>query len=131
MIILDMRFVVPESLQDLSGHLQRPIEQIDDAVAYYLADSYKYYIVAVGAVDTGELLMSVHVEEGPSGGGLHTKYVIADADHAKIVETGWLNRAKGQASYPGRYPAQKAVDFTISELNSGRIIDALEWRLGR
>jgi hypothetical protein len=126
-----MNFVVPAELQDLSRHLQQPIEKIDDAIAFYLADSYRYYVQAVGAVDTGELLFSIHIEQGASGGGINTKYVVASADHAKIVETGWLLRARGQTSYPGRYPAQKAKDATMSEIRSGKIVDALEWRMGR
>jgi hypothetical protein len=128
---LKMDFVVPEALYDISGQLQKPISEVDDAVAYYLADAYRSFIVAVGAVDTGELLFAVHVEEGPSGGGISTKYVVADVDHAAVVEIGWTERAAGQASYPGRYPAQKAVEYTLEQLNSGRIVDALEWRLGR
>lgn len=126
-----MDFVVPEVLYDLSGALQKPISEVDDAVAYFLADAYRSFIVAVGAVDTGELLFAVHVEEGGEGGGLSTKYVVADVDHAAIVEIGWTDRAAGQASYPGRFPAQKAVEFTLEQLTSGRIVDALEWRLGK
>ena len=131
MMHLKMDFVVPEVLYDLSRTLQKPISEVDDAVAYYLADAYRSFITAVGAVDTGEFLFSVHVEEGPQGGGISTKYVVADVDHAAIVEFGWTDRAAGQSSYPGRFPAQKAVEFTLEQLSSGRIVDALEWRLGK
>lgn len=126
-----MDFVVPEVLNDISGALQQPIEKTDEAIAYYLADAYRSFVVAVGAVDTGELLFSIHIEEGPSGGGMHTKFVVADADHAAIVEYGWTERAQGQESYPGRYPGQKAIEFTLEQLSSGNIVDALEWRLGK
>lgn len=131
MLSLRLNPVVPDVVYDISGQLQRPMEEVKDAIVYYLADAYRSFIVAVGAVDKGHLLFSVHVEEGPSGGGMFIKYVVADVNHAAIVELGWTNRAQGQASYPGRYPAQKAVEFTISELQSGRIVDALDWRLGR
>lgn len=126
-----MTTTYPEVLENLSGSLQRPIDQIDDAITYFLADVYRSFIVAVGAVDSGELLFAVHVEEGPSGGGLHTKYVVADVDHAAVVEYGWTERAQGQLSYPGRYPGQKAIEFTLEQLSSGQILDALDWRLGR
>lgn len=131
MLSLRTNIVIPEILDNLSDSLQRPIEQIDEAITYFLADAYRTFIVAVGAVDKGELLFAVHVEEGPSGGGLHTKYVVADVDHAAVVEFGWTERASGQASYPGRFPAEKAVEFTLRELESGRILDALDWRLGK
>lgn len=104
----------------LSSEFQRPVEEFKDAVLNYVADAYKFYVVAVGAVDTGELLESIHVE-GNS--------IVASSQHAKVVEIGWTERAKGQASYPGRFPAQKAVEYTLESLQNGNLKDALALRL--
>lgn len=126
-----MTIEVPDGVMHLSRELQVPIEHLSDAAAHYLSDAYKHYVVEVGAVDTGELLESIHVEEGASGGGEHRKYVIASANHALVVEIGWTERGQGQASYPGRYPAAKAVEFLLEGLRSGQVVDALNWRLGK
>jgi hypothetical protein len=126
-----MTIEVPDGVMHLSRELQSPINELSDASAQYLSDAYKYYVVVVGAVDTGELLYSIHVEEGPSGGDSHRKYVVAGANHAKVVEIGWIERGQGQASYPGRFPAQKAIEFLLEGLQNNRVVDALRWRLGK
>lgn len=128
---LSLRVQVPDGALHLSRQFQEPLEELSDAVAHYLEDAYKYYSVVVGAVDTGEHLFSIHVEEGPSGGDEYQKYVVASSGHSMVIEIGWTERAKGQASYPGRFPAEKAVEFLIQGLESGRVQDALSWRLGR
>ncbi len=126
-----MQIDVPDGVMHLSRELQSPIDELSDAAAHYLSDAYKYYVVAVGAVDKGELLYSIHVEEGASGGGQHQKYVVADANHAMVVEIGWTERAQGQLSYPGRYPGAKAVEHLLEGLQNGEVVDALAWRMGR
>lgn len=122
---------VPPEILTLSERLQIPIEELSDAAALYLADTYKYYVAAVGAVDTGELLYSIHVEDGVGGSDDHVKYVRAGAAHASVVEYGWTDRAQGQLSYPGRFPAQKAFESFIEKMDSGEIVDAINWRLGK
>lgn len=126
-----MTVEVPDGVMHLSREFQNPIGEFADAAAHYLADSYKFYVVDVGAVDSGELLYSIHVEEGASGGDHEKKYVVAGANHAMVVEIGWTERGQGQASYPGRYPAAKAIAFLLEGLQTGRVVDALNWRLGR
>lgn len=124
---LEFTIQVPDEVLNLSREFQGPMDELIDAAALYISDAYKYYVVVVGAVDTGELLHSIHVEEGPG----RVKYIRASADHAMVVEVGWIHRARGQASYPGRYPAQKAVESFLEGLNNGEIVDALNWRMGR
>lgn len=131
MLNLEVRIDIPSEVLHLSRELQSPINEIHDAAAQYLSDSYKFYVAAVGAVDTGDLITSIHVEEGPSGGVLHQKYVVAGVPYAIVVETGWTERGQGQASYPGRFPAQKAIESFLDAMKSGEIVDALQWRLGK
>lgn len=131
MLNLNVRIDVPREVLHLSETFEGRIDKLHDAAALYLSDAYKYYIYVVGAVDTGELLGSVHIEEGPSGGGDHIKYIVAGADHAMVVETGWILRAQGQASYPGRFPAQRALEHLLQGLENGEVLEALEWRIGR
>jgi hypothetical protein len=128
---LNVTIEIPAGVLNLSQELQSPIEDVSDAATHYLSDAYKFYVVEVGAVDSGELLFSIHVEEGASGGDYHRKYVRAGAAHAMVVEVGWTERGQGQASYPGRFPAQKAVESLLEGLQSGRVVDALAWRLGK
>lgn len=126
-----MTLEVPDGVMHLSRELRIPIEELGNASAHYLADAYKFYVVEVGAVDSGELLYSIHVEEGASGGSHERKYVRASANHAMVVEIGWTERAQGQESYPGRFPAAKAVEFLLEGLRNGNVVDALNWRLGK
>lgn len=126
-----MRIEVSGEVMNLSQELQFPLDELSDASAQYLADAYKYYVVVTNSVDEGELLYSIHVEEGASGGSERTKYVVASSNHAKVIELGWSERAQGQLSYPGRFPGAKAVEFLIEGLASGRVVDALAWRLGK
>lgn len=127
MWIPNVQIQVPDEVFNLSQEFQSPIEELSEVSANYLADAYRFYVVAVGAVDKGELLYSIHVEDGPG----FTKWVVASANHGMIVELGWIDRAQGQASYPGRHPAEKAIEFFFNQLESGEIVDALQWRMGK
>jgi hypothetical protein len=129
MMDLTMTIELPDGLMNLSQEFQAPIEEFSDAAAEYIRDIYKYYIDQAGAIRSGAFLQSVHVEEGPSGSGEHRKYVIADVPYAKVVEIGWIERGQGQTSYPGRYPAQDAIEFVLASLESGLAGDALKARL--
>lgn len=132
MLSLSMTIQVPDEVLYLSREFQIPIDEVSDAAANYLADAYQYYVVSVGAVKTGELLHSIHVQEGASTpGGERLKHVIASANHAAIVEYGWTERGKGQLSYPGKFPAQQAVAKLLDHLDSGGLVDALAWRLNK
>jgi hypothetical protein len=130
MLSLSMSIQVPGEVLNLSRELQIPIDELSDAAANYLADAYQYYVVAVGAVKSGELLQSIHVQEGPSSdGGDRLKHVVATANHAAVVEYGWIERGKGQLSYPGRFPAEKATMALLDHLDRGGLVDALAWRM--
>ena len=125
------RIDIPESVLELGKALNGPIGELHEAAAHYLADAYRNYVVAVGAVDTGELLGSIHVEDGFSPlFGERSKFVVASALHSSVVEYGWIDRGQGQASYPGRYPARSAIQFFIENLVSGGLANTLNWRLG-
>jgi hypothetical protein len=124
-----MTIDVPDGVYHLQQALQVPIRELSDAAAHYLEDAYKYYVAAVGAVRTGALLQSIHTEDKAGSSGEHHKQVVASVHYAAVVEFGWTERGKGQASYRGRYPAQKAVELLLNSLQDGTIVDALTWRL--
>lgn len=126
-----MRIDVPEGVLDLGGQLQGPMDELLDSAAEYVADAYRSYIALEGAVDTGALLGSVHVEGEFMILGERSKQVVADVGYSAVVEYGWTDRGSGQASYPGRFPAQQAITFFIDSLIGGQIRDAFSWRLGR
>jgi len=124
-----MKIMVPEFD---SSEIQANSEEILSASAFYIADLYRFYIIATGSVDTGEFLESVHVEPGTTSGTFDEQitHVVASADHSRVIEFGWINRGKGQASYPGRYPAQKAWEEFLGKLANGELTNHLQWRLG-
>lgn len=125
-----MRVDIPEGLLDLQEELEVPMDELLLASAEYTRDIYRYYIDLVEAVRTGDLMGSVHIEDGPvAKGGKKQKYIVASADYAKVVEYGWTERGRGQDSYPGRFPAQLAVEFIIHSLDSGLALDALKARI--
>jgi len=127
-----MTVSVPKEVLNLSEELKAPIEEIQYAAAHYVADAYRYYVVAVGAVDTGAFLYSIRTEDGPYGSGItQSKYVVSQINYAKVVELGWVDRGRGQASYPGRFPAKKAVESLLRGLQDGSLLEALTWRMGR
>lgn len=123
-----MRVAVPRAVEHLQDKFAGPIENLADAAALYLADAYKFYIVDVGAVDSTDLLRSVHVELGTGMMDLHSRYVVADVKYAAVVEFGWTDRGKGQASYPGRHPAGLAVEYFMQQLYSGQLLHILNIR---
>ena len=177
MLSLEIEVYVSDDVLNMGARIAPQIEEMSDAAANYIADAYRHYVQAVGAVDTGELLESIHVEGGDitlySGGGSsyyssnraiaeryagakgsgiverkfskadlarfrvsdirpdeyyipddfgnHKRYVVASADHARVVEFGWTLRGRGQSSYPGRFPAGRAVEQFLTQFRSGNM----------
>jgi len=96
---------VPQVPAALTFIDNKQIEQALDDVSSGLISLYQAEIEAVGAVDTGYLRDTVRVRSRRKG----ERFVASDAEYSGVVEFGWINRAKGQASYPGRWPAGRAV----------------------
>lgn len=92
---------VPESVQFITNsQLENALIEITDG----LVVTYQYQIEEVGAVDTGETRDSVRRRARSK----YVKEVIANSP-ALIIEHGWIYRARGQDSYPGRWPAGRSV----------------------
>lgn len=96
---------IPEIPEAITFIDNRQIEAALDDVSSGLVRVYKEEIEAVGAVDSGHLRDTVRVRSRRRG----ERYVASDAEYSGVVEHGWINRAKGQASYPGRWPAGRAI----------------------
>jgi len=92
---------VPEALTFIDN---RQIESALSDVTDGLIRVYQQEFENVDAVDTGKTKRSVRKR----GRGRFEKEVVADTP-ALVIEHGWIKRARGQDSYPGRWPAGRAV----------------------
>ena len=126
-----MRIDVPEAVMNLGEQLQDPMDDLLDVSAHYIAGAYRSYIVKEGAVESGEFLRSVHVEGDFRLAGDRHKQVVADVGYSAVIEYGWISRGAGQASYPGRYPAQQAIQFYINNFVANEIRSGLGGSFGR
>jgi hypothetical protein len=108
--------VIPDAIHNMSQELGEPIsEGIADEVAEEVAVRYRGAIEAVDAIDSGRFHNNVHARAAVRTGEFYERTVISEDEegpipYSDVIERGWINRARGQASYPGRYPAMKAVD---------------------
>lgn len=93
--------VLPETVEFItSRQLEEALIDISDG----LIAVYQFQFEAVSAVDTGQTKDSVRKRVISK----YVREVVADSP-ARIIEHGWIYRARGQDSYPGRWPAGKAV----------------------
>lgn len=122
--ILDI--LIPTALYQLGETLGTQIGFAIDQIAEDVAETYRQTIIGVGAVDSTHFVGTVHVEEGSEVAGWLERLIKSEAFYSGIVETGWINRGRGQASYPGRHPA--AITIALSR---GTIRDALDDHLGQ
>jgi hypothetical protein len=106
---VEMQLVIPDALRHLDQVLDDPLNQALDAIAEGIVALYKSNITSVGAVLTGRFRDTVHVRSATRAGDLKERIVASDAPYSGVVEYGWLDRARGQSSYPGRFPAQATV----------------------
>ena len=111
-------------IQDLLNYKNNELQQKVDLLARTLAEKgvkiAKANITKLDAIFTGELLSSVHLEQGNSGGGKTVFFVVADSEHAAFVEFGTGQLGK-EAPYP--FPLPPGVDW---QYNTGKTIFEIE-----
>lgn len=69
--------------------------------------------VHVGAVRTGFFRNTIKERTLREASDFFTSEIASDAPYSDVIERGWIHRARGQASYPGRYPAQIAAESAV------------------
>ncbi len=84
---------------------QQQAERALDDISAGLIIIYKQEIAIVGAVDTRFFIDTVRIRSARQG----VRMVASDAPYSGVVEHGWIYRARGQGSYPGRWPAARAI----------------------
>lgn len=104
-IILAYPVLIPAGIRTLAPDVQDYSEDALQEIAEGLVGLYKQEIIAVGAVDTRFFLDTVGIRFASRG----ERQVASDAFYSGIVEHGWIWRARGQDSYPGRFPAGRAI----------------------
>ena len=111
---------IEKLIQDLLNYKNNELQQKVDLLARTLAEKgvkiAKANITKLDAIFTGELLSSVHLEQGNSGGGKAVFFVVADSEHAAFVEFGTGQLGK-EAPYP--FPLPPGVDW---QYNTGKTI---------
>lgn len=104
---------ISSPVRHISDALQDPIDAVADAVAELVAGLYVAAIASVGAVLSGRFRDKVKVRTARREGATRLREVASgdpgEVPYSGVVEFGWLHRARGQESYPGRFPARKAV----------------------
>jgi hypothetical protein len=95
-----------EGLKSLGFDLAQAMEKALDILGGQMVRLYKEEITAVDAIDTRFFLDTVAVQEPHRP---HERIVKSAAAYSGVVEQGWVYRARGQESYPGRFPAARAI----------------------
>jgi hypothetical protein len=123
---------IPDALRNLEGAFVAPIEGAADEIADGIVGLYKGAIEGVGAVATGRFRDMVHVRTATRSGEVIQRVIASERKTdsgiflSGIIEFGWDERADGQGSYPGRFPALLAVE------NAGPVIsDAFDNQFAR
>ena len=107
--IVEIGFVrIPEAIRYLGPDINKATEPALDEIAKGVIRLYKEEITAVDAIDTGFFINTVHTRFATKG----ERVIASDANYSQVIETGWAKRAGGQASYPGRFPATRAIART-------------------
>jgi hypothetical protein len=96
---------IPNALRQIGGDVDSIFEPALDEIASGLIRLYQAQIMAVGAIDSGDFINTVEVREK----GHRYRIVASKVSYSGVVEHGWIERARGQASYPGRFPAARAI----------------------
>lgn len=115
---IEYQVLIPDALRHLDQVLDDPLNAALDTIADGLTALYQATITSVGAVLSGRFRDTVHAREATRRGDLKERIVASDMYYSGIVELGWISRARGQASYPGRYPAK------LTALQAGPVIYA-------
>lgn len=123
---------ISDALRDLESAFNAPLEAAADEIADGLVDLYRRSIEGVGAVESGRLRDLVHIRTATRSGDEIVRAIASERKTdggeflSGIVEFGWTERANAQESYPGRFPAEIAVE------EAGPVIrDALDNQFGR
>jgi hypothetical protein len=97
--------LIPSALRELGQDIESDAEAALVEIAEGLVTIYQEEIEAVGAVDTRFFLETVDIRYATR----FERGVGSRAFYAGVVEHGWTARARGQESYPGRFPAARAI----------------------
>jgi hypothetical protein len=98
---------VPDALRHIGGDVDSVFDPALDEIAEGIIKVYQYQILAVGAIDTGWFIN--HVRLLAKGHRYRVVGAGPEVPYAGVVEHGWIERAKGQLSYPGRWPAARTI----------------------
>lgn len=104
-IVFAYPVLIPDGIRTLAPDIQDYSEDALEDIAEGLVGLYQAEIQAVNAIDTRFFIDTVRIRFATRG----ERHVASDAPYSGIVEHGWINRGRGQESYPGRFPAAKAV----------------------
>ena len=107
---MEYEVLIPDALRHLKDIFDDVIEAALDDVAAGAVTLYQNTITSVGAVLSGRFRDTVHVRSASRSGDLRERIVASEVPYSGVVEEGWLRRAHGQESYPGRHPAKITVE---------------------
>lgn len=96
---------IPSGIRFLEANVGKAYDNALDEIAGGLAEIYRDEIQAAGAVDTRFFIDTVGIRYAKR----NERGVGSLAGYAGVVEHGWIYRGQGQKSYPGRFPAAKAI----------------------
>lgn len=98
---------IPDALRHLGGDVDQIYDPVLEEIGEGLTRFYTAQVMAVGAVDTSWFINHIRILNKGH------RYIVVGAgpevNYSAVVEHGWIKRARGQASYPGRWPAARAI----------------------
>ena len=109
--------------KDLLNYKNNILQQKVQVLASTLAEKgvviAKANVTRLDAIFTGELLNSIHTQNGGGTKGTAIFYVVADSEHAIYVElgSGIIGASK---PYPGKLPVMYAQGKTIHHTKNGK-----------
>lgn len=104
---------IPDVLLRFQDVFEEPLETSAEAIAQAMVILYKDSITSVGAVLSGRFRNTVRIRSATRRGDVIERIVASDMPYSGVIEEGWLRRAHGQESYPGRHPAERAVERAL------------------
>lgn len=98
---------IPDALRHIGGDIDAIFDPVLDEISGGLIRFYQAQIMAVGAIDTSWFIN--HVRLLAKGHRYRIVGAGPEVPYSGVVEHGWIERAQGQLSYPGRWPAARAI----------------------
>lgn len=98
---------IPSALLRFGSDFGEGIERALDEIGEQGTTLYQQEGEAVGARDSGHFIDTIHVRDASRR---LTRVIASDASYSGVIEDGWQTRGRGQESYPGRHPAQRAIE---------------------